>query len=706
MDSNLSAIKEKEFLLLVLFFQLATFVSSYLNIPVAKQIMGFIYFTFIPGFVLIKLLNIRPQNLTEAVLFSVGLSLVSLLIIGLSVNELHSIFAIQKPLTQTSISLAINIFTLTIVIITYLRVDCKNNRSINLSNGVPKLSFIFLCIPILSILGAITAGSYNDNKILLLTLIVISAVFVITVISKKIFASKIYPLIVVLIAISLIYHSALVSDRIVSFGSDVGGEVFAQKIVEKSAYWNPVNPYPGDQSVGRTYAMLSVTLLPTIYSVLLNLDVVLVFKLIYAIFLTLVPLGLYNLWKGFVGEKFAFVSAFFFMAFQPFYTELLGLNKQILGELFLVLLLTVLLNGEKGRPQRTVCLTVFSFGLIVSHYALAEIFLFFSLFVLIFSIITRNPSRKITITFVLAFFTLMFVWYLFTSSAAVYESFLSFGERVYNELGNFFSLQSREQEILRGLGLEAPPTVWNMLSRIFFYATEALIVIGFISIVLKRKRIYMDKDYFFLIFCSMLFLGALIVVPGLSSTMNMTRFYHILLFFLAPLCVLGAETVINVVSRRNNEIKVSILLLMVLVPFFLFQTNFVYEVTGSDSFSVSLSKYRMSPLRLYQVGYGQIYGVYGQWWLSSNVIVGRTPIYCDPFSDLRGYALIYRGYVNFLSKVEPVSVGGVIYLSSLSVIYGDFAALNSSWNMSEFQFLPEINKIYTNGGNEIFNKNG
>lgn len=498
----------------------------------------------------------------------------------------------------------------------------------------------------------------------------------------------------------------MVSDKLLGFGSDVVGEVFVQKIVEKNAYWNPMNPYPGDQSVGRTYAMLSVTILPTIYSILLNLDSILVFKILYSFLFALVPLGLYKLWKNLVGEKFAFISAFFFMSFQPFYTELLGLNKQILGELFLVLLLTTILKMKAGQLERTVCLIIFSFGLVVSHYALAEIFLFFSLFVLAASIITGKPSRRVTVTFVLTFFAIMFAWYIFISSSAVYESFLSFGERVYNELGDFFSLRSREPEILRGLGLEAPPTVWNMLSRMFFYATEALIMVGFISIVLRRKRIYMDKDYFFLVLCSMLFLGALIVIPGLSSTMNMTRFYHILLFFIAPLCVLGAETIVGVVTRRNDEMIVLILLLLVSVPYFLFQTNFVYEVTGSDSWSVSLSKYRMSPLRLYQVGYGQIYGVYGQWWLSSNVIVGRTPIYCDPFSDLRGYALIYRGYVHYLSKVVPVAVGGLVYLGSLSVIHGDYVALYSSWNVSELQFLNEISKIYTNGGSEIYCKNG
>ncbi|MEM3549949.1 MAG: DUF2206 domain-containing protein [Candidatus Bathyarchaeia archaeon] len=700
--------KHIEFLLTILFLQFMACITILMGVPVARQAIGFIYVTFVPGIALIKLLKMKMNGLAETLLFATGLSVASLMLIGLFVNQLNPLVGVLKPLSLSFLLPAINIFVLTCAIVAYLRGENEDAESFTSKVKNPLIIFPLLCIPALSIVGAMISGSYGDNRILLFTIVAIAAVFTAATISRKAVFTRLYPFLVVIIAISLIYHSALISERIISFGSDVGGEVFAQKIVEKNAYWNPVNPFPWDQSVGRTYAMLSVTLLPTIYSVLLDLDVVLVFKLFYAIFLTLVPLGIYNLWKNFVGEKLAFVSAFFFMAFQPFYGELLGLNKQILGELFLVLLLTSLLSEGKGwRLQKNVCLIIFSFGLIVSHYALAEIFLFFSVFVLISSMITRRPSRKITVTFVLTFFTVMFAWYLFTSSSTVFESFISFGERVINELNDFFNLQSREPEVLRGLGLEPPPTIWNMLSRIFFYVTEILIVIGFISVILKRNKVYLDKDSFLLVFCSMLLLGALIAVPGLSSTMNMTRFYHILLFFLAPLCTLGAETVINVVSKRNSEIKALILLLVVLVPLFLFQTNFVYEITGSDSWSVSLSNYRMSPLRMYQVGYSKkSYDAYGQWWLSSNVIAGRTPIYCDPFSDLRCYALIYQGYPHYLSKVVPVAVGGVVYLSSLSVVYGDYVALYSSWNVSEIQFLYEMSKVYTNGETEILCKNG
>jgi len=701
--------KPDQQILCIFFLQIAANISILFNIPVARQVISFTFFTFIPGYALIKLLKMKMRGLTETVLLSTGLSITFLMLIGLIINGLYSIFAVQTPLSLIFLLPAMNIFTLTCTIIAYLR--NRNNEPLDLSLEKPSSLLILLCIPTLSIIGAITSGVYGDNRILLFTIIAIAAVFAVAIIPKKAIPTKLYPFIVLIIAISLIYHSTLISENLIHFGSDVCGEVFAQKNVGKNAYWNPINPYPGDESVGRTYAMLSVTMLPTIYSSLLNLDSILVFKLFYSLLFALVPLGLYNLWKNFVGEKFAFISAFFFMSFQIFYGEMLGLNKQMLGELFLVLLLTVILNERKDKSKKIACSLLFSFALVVSHYALAEIFLFFISFALIASMLTKKPSKNVTPTFVLYFFVIMFAWYIFTSSSSVFDAFTTFGQRVYNELGDFFNPGSRGQEILRGLGLESPPTVWNLISRIFAYITEALIAVGFISIILKRTKVYSEKEYFFLVFVSILFLGALIVVPGLASTMNMTRFYHILLFFIAPLCVIGAESIIEFLVKRKDILKTSVLMIIVLVPYFLFQIGFVYELTNSPSWSLPLSKYGMSQVEAYYTfGYLDGQCISAAKWLSNEITVSKIGIFADIYSrvnELRAYSGIYAGYVQILSNVTQLSTqrASIVYLNPSNVIEGMLVRGNYFWNVSELQFLNDMSNVYTNGGSEVFYKN-
>jgi len=696
--------KSRHILVAILFLQFISCATLVFDVPVARQVIGFIYFTFVPGFVVIKLLKLDELDGLETILFSAGLSVAFLMLAGLLINEFCPLFGITKPLSFQPLAIILNGFILIGSVVAYLRNGDTKLQETKTFRLHP-LALFLMGLPVISIVGTVCSNAYNNNLILLFMIILISLLFAIAVISKKLLPPRLYPFCIFVIVISLLYHSSLISNNLIHFGSDVPGEYFAFKIVERDAHWSSINPYLGDSSVGRTYAMLSVTILPSIYSSLLNLNPVWVFKALTPIIFSLVPLGLYNVWSKFAGSKYAFISAFFFMAYQTFYTEMLGLNKQMIGGLFFVLLLLVILNKKMKPIHKTACFLIFSFALVVSHYALAEIFLFLISLAIIPLIIVKKPSRNITLTMILSFFVIMFSWYIFTSSSSAFNSFLDFGQHVYNQLNEFFNPQSRGTEVLRGLGLETPPTVWNTISRAFAYLTELFILVGFIGLIMKRTKIRLEKEYFMLIVIAMAFLGALILVPGLASTMNMTRFYHILLFFIAPLCVIGAEVLVKLVFKRKDELKISFLLLIVLVPYFLFQTGFIYEVTQSQSWSVPLSKYRMSQVRLYgEFGDIDACSIWGVQWLSKDVAIGYTQIYADDLSrrnELRSYGVVYVGYVEILSNVTSVAAGGIVYLSQLNVIEGRVVGARV-WNTSELHFLHDLNKIYSNGGSEVY----
>ncbi|MFN3284467.1 MAG: hypothetical protein ACK40Q_09580, partial [Pseudothermotoga sp.] len=183
-------------------------------------------------------------------------------------------------------------------------------------------------------------------KKILLMIIAISLLFIIGVFSKRLLPSELYPFAILMIAIALIYHSSFISSYLVTFGSDVAVEHFVFKITQNTAYWGSPNPYFEHIGYGRIHSMLSVTILPTIYSSLLNIDSTWVFKSIFPLIFSFVPLGLYQIWKGYVGKKYAFISAFLFMSYETFYTEMLGLNRQMIAELFFVLLLLVIVNKK------------------------------------------------------------------------------------------------------------------------------------------------------------------------------------------------------------------------------------------------------------------------------------------------------------------------------------------------------------------------
>jgi uncharacterized membrane protein len=718
MNSMLAKWKSRDFLLVILFLQLVAYAMVFFDVPVARQVVGSAYLIFVPGFVIIKLLKLDELGGLETVLFSVGLSVAFLMLAGLFVNEFCFLFGVLQPLSLMPLMIILNGLVLTGGVLIYLRgEDVKVLGDDSLWPSPPAL--LFICLPILSVIGAMWVNAYGKNSILLFMIIAIALLFTIGVISKKLLSPKAYSFAVLMIALALLYHSSLISNYIVAFGSDVPIEYFVLKTTENTSHWSSTFPSlaRADMAYGRINAMLSVTILPTVYSSLLNMDATWIFKILFPLIFSSVPVALYQVWQTYVGRKYAFISTFLFMAQSTFYTELLGLNRQMIAELFFVLLLLVVLNKKMKHLNKMMLFMIFSFALVTSHYALAEIFLFFISFALIPLIILKRPSKNITVNIAVFFFVIMFTWYIYTSSSSVFESFLQFGDSIYQQLGEFSNPASRGQTVLRALGVEESPSILNSISRTFAYITQALIVVGVVGFILKRTKTHFDMDYFILCSEAMVLLGALILVPGLANTLNMTRFYHILLFFLGPFCVLGAETLTRFAYKRKEALLASFLLIIVLVPYFLFQTGFVYEVTRSGvGWSIPLSGYsaralrnmtRMNAYKLYyHTGCTDAYSVYGAQWVSQKVDYTDSRLYADYYSTdpvLIIYGNVYFGYVNALTNVTKVADNGVVYLSALNIVVGKIAYGRFAWNFSEFSFVFDgLNTVYSNGGSEVY----
>jgi len=685
----------------MLLLQFLLNITVFFDISIAREVVGFICLTVLPGFVIIKLLKFEELDTLEIILFSIGFSVAILMLLGLFLNEFALLLAFSRPLSLTPLMIILNSLIFVCLFLVYKKKVVVETSPKERLRKLP-LIVLFSCLPFLSVCGAIYVTVYGVNIILLSLIILISILFIFGVLSEKLFPSELYPFAIFAFTVALLYHFSFISNYIVSFGSDVPGEYFLFRTVSTNARWNPT--LPAGLWYGRQNSMLSITILPTIYEVVMGIDPQWIFKMLYPLIFSLVPLSLYQIWRAYVKRKYAFISAFLFMAFEPFYTEMLCLNRQMIAEVFFVLLLLLIFKKEIKSVNRMICFTVFSFALITSHYALAVIFLFFMSVALALLFLFKRPSRSITVSMVVLFFVIMFTWYIFTSGSAAFNSIVEYGDYVYQRLNEFLNPASRGQEVLTGLGLAESPSIWNTISRTFSYLTQALIVLGFISLMVKRNRFNNKIEYLIFIVIAMVFLGLLIIIPGLAGTLKMSRFYHILLFFLSPLCALGAEFIIKLLFKREKKFAISVLLLTVLVPYFLFQTEFVFEVVGSDSWSIPLSGYRMDALRLYgHYGYTDAYSVYGAQWLFRNVNLKNSELYADESSLINVLPLYGMIYGNTLSNVTEVADNGVIYLSTLNVVekvipYGRF-----SLDTDELSFIfDDMNIVYSNGGSEIY----
>lgn len=701
--------KSGNFLVFLLTAQFITCITVVLDIPVVRQVIGFLYLSLIPGMIILRVLKLQNLGLTETILLSLGLSIAFLMLIGVLINELFPLIGVSKPLLLVPLMTVINtaIFLLGLL-------SCHINREgFNIAfTEVSKSSLIivlFALLPLLSVVGAMFVNAFNSSLILLLMITTISALVILSILSEKLVPSRYYPLALLLIAIALLLHTSLISNYI--HGRDTHLEFYLFRLTQNNSYWNPAIRHPFLE-YNSMNAMLSVTVFPTIYSVILNISATWMVKIIYPLILSCLPLGLYRLYhiSGF-GKKAAFLATFFFIANETFFTEILGNTRQIVAELFYVLLFLVLFSRRMNPLSKKICFIFFSFALVVSHYTTSYIFMFLIFFTWLSSSFLKRKhivsKTGITAGLVALCGTVLFSWYIYVSVSGPFNYFVSMTHDVTrNILTQFLNPESRGRDILRALGMETAPSFWHLIGRIFFYTTEFFILVGFVASIIRRREIFKDQKYVVLSSLNVVILIMCIVLPNFARSFNMTRFYHMTLLFLAPLFILGVKAFFEFIAKLRNESYILGLILIILIPFFLFQTELVYEVAGDSSYSIPLSMYRMDLIVLRRRGLTDERDVFGAKWVSENIDVRRAQVYADVYSKymvLTSYGVIDRYRIDVLSNTTRLLRNTAVYLSPMNVIKGTIIGIEASWNITESSFsLDNMNKIYSNGGCEIY----
>ena len=131
--------------------------------------------------------------------------------------------------------------------------------------------------------------------------------------------------------------------------------------------------------------------------------------------------------------------------------------------------------------------------------------------------------------------------------------------------------------------------IWGKVFRIFQYLTQLAIVVGFVYLIKDRKKYSAE----YLSFCgaSIMLILACMFIPKFAGLLNATRFYHLALFLLAPVFILGGKAIF-----RNYKL----LTICLIIPYYLFTSGFIFEVTQQTDISrvnmpyaISLSNHRI-----------------------------------------------------------------------------------------------------------------
>lgn len=701
MLNNIKEIKLTKWPLMVILALILTDIIIVSNISPLKEIITFLYFTMVPGLLIIHMLKLDKTNFLNKLVLSIGLSVSVLIFAGLFLNSLYPY--ILKPLSFLPVFISINIITVILTVIAYIKnknnlfiFDIFNLR-INDENKLTSMLIYPAMLPFLSILGTYLMNTTQNNVLLLIMLFLIPIYIVLLFYFKDKIYSFNYPFAIGMISLSLLLMHGLTSYHLT--GIDIHKEFYCFQLTLNTFHWDVSSYYDTFN------ACLSITVLPAVYQALSNINGEYIFKLFFPLIGSLTPLVFYVLFRNFMDKKYAFLAVLLFM-FQAFFIGSLGSVRQVIAMFFFFLALLVIFDESISGLSKKFLFLVLMLSVVASHYSTAYLSFVLVVPILLIPFFKGLFSKKINFTnfdIIIIFFIFVLLWYKLVGQIQINaaQNVLNIAITTSGTGSTIGILPegSRDSMVLAmlGIGLKSIP---NIISAIIHDAVFFTIFIGLIALILEYKSLIkkLGSGYYIGIYISIAILISFIVIPSISINYGAERLFIQTLVFLAPVFVIGAQKMARIIKKPRADV---IILITLLIMLFTCNTYLQYHFLG-----VHHSPYYEENGTIRNEYYIHDQEIKAGEWLKKNDITGKSKIYADTIAFQR----VLLGYKNSTPNVfatffvlNKTVNGSYIYLGYINVNKGFvYEKPNTVKNISEFNnlFIGK-SRIYDNGGGQV-----
>lgn len=702
--------KSKSLLIFSILICLLTNVVVLLNIPYLRQFFGFIFLLLLPGYLILKLLDIKGNHLEEFLL-SWGLSISFILLFGLSLNTLLLDMDYQKPLATNYILVSFSSAYIIILVTKVIRDNSNNDHTKNTKREViiPRLNYFEIksimasfLLPAFSLLGIHLMNMYNNNSIIFLTIFLISIYVYIACRYKEEDIKRIYPFLIYFISISIILLIPLRSNHLI--GVDVHAEYYFFQTTLNNLHWMPFADSTLDSS-------LSISLLPTIFQSLLNVPSEMLYRILYPILFSVSPLIVYAISQKYISETYSFLTSCLYM-FQSQFLWTEANPRTCVAILFFALSIMTLFSKNITQLNKKILVIIFIASCIMSHYTTSYIFFVMigiSYIALNIISIKYNIQKPFSKNIVVLFIVLIIFWYSMITGRAFYSA-VHFVNQILLNFHNFLEASARDATVMSVLGSgigekQIPHKIEFIFTWLIFITTGiglAITIKDYKSFIhLRQISIKADiiKEKFevayviIAVICAGL-LTMMISLPYISKGYDIQRLYLMLNIILSIFSIIGAAYVSN-----RIKVKPYVMILMILLPYLLCITGITYNV-----FDVQRSIILNSKGEQYDIYYIHDQENAGAKWLKKYAQANITA-----YSDFYGKYILLSQATYPLDLIDNNAIlnnrhtDGYLVLYNLNIEKSSLYDRNrKSYNLTEYKQFITSNLIYNNNHSEVY----
>ena len=422
--------------------------------------------------------------------------------------------------------------------------------------------------------------------------------------------SKAMLYLVFLLGLAFLYQATLISNGLI--GTDIHTEYYFY--LQALDGWDISIPHSYNTAIGTT------VIAPFLTNVL-GIPGYWIYKIIFPYLFALVPVLLFWIYRKEFGDKVAFLGALFFITLPTYTLEMIGLPRQMLGELMLgVVLLLVIIRPLRLRYSIPLLCAAATMGYLF-HYITGPAILLYLVGAAV--ILLFRKYRQFAVKYLVVVILISgvggFAYYATVADGVVADnlgmSSRYAAEKVINgedvtpvaptdgeeptedtSPGIIKYFSGQEPLIRTALGLDfMEASVSGKVFRIFQFGTQIALILGCVWLIKNRNKI--SNEYLAFTITAIALIGACVVLPRFSNIINATRFYHLALFLVSPLLIMGGLYMFK---------RLKILVFVLLIPYMLFTTGVIFEATQETDiskvnmpYSIALSNERVGMMGTY-----------------------------------------------------------------------------------------------------------